>query len=212
MFEFILFLFIYLCLFIGIDILQKRIFSKAIWARKATHISSSVLTFFLPDYFSSNEIYLLAIIFIVFLGITKWKKLLSLHNVKRQTYGELIYPFSVLAMAFIFLPNSELSFKVGILVLGFSDGLAGWIGEKINFGVVSLFNHKKSIGGSIVFFLSTVSIFIIFFGFEPNILLLIGASFVVTIVEFVVIYGFDNLAVPVITGFLVKWLELTSVF
>ncbi len=212
MFYFILFLFIYLCLFIGIDLLQKRIFSETIWSRKATHISSSVLTFFLPDYFSSNEIYLLAIIFIVFLGITKWKKLLSLHNVKRQTYGELIYPLSVLTMAFIFLPNNELSFKVGILVLGFSDGLAGWIGEKINYGVVSLFKHKKSIGGSIAFFLSTFIIFIIFFGFEPNMLLLIGASLVVTLVEFVVIYGFDNLAVPVITGFLVKWLDLTSIF
>ena len=212
MYEFILFLIIYLSLFIGIEILQKLVFNKSIWARKATHILSSIVTFFLPDFFSADEIYLLSLIFIVFLGITKWKKLLSLHNVKRKTFGEIIYPFSVLTMAFLFLPNNEISFKVGILVLGFSDGLAGWIGEKLNYRVISIFKHKKSMGGSITFFLSTFSIFIIFFGIEQNVLHLIGIAVLITIVEFIIIFGFDNLAVPVITGFLIKWLDLTCVF
>tara|TARA_Y100001954_G_C15812273_1_gene605763 strand:+ start:1806 stop:2255 length:450 start_codon:yes stop_codon:yes gene_type:complete len=148
----------------------------------------------------------------VFLGITKWKKLLSLHNVKRQTLGEIIYPFSVLTMAFLFLPNNQLSFKVGILVLGFSDGLAGWIGEKLNYGVVSIFRHKKSFGGSITFFISTCFIFFIFFGIEENILHLFGIAVLITLVEFFMVFGFDNLAVPVITGFFIKWLELTFIF
>ncbi len=212
MYEFILFLLIYLSLFIGIEILQKLIFKKSLWARKATHILSSIVTFFLPDFFSVNEIYLISLIFMVFLGITKWKKLLSLHNVKRQTLGEIIYPFSVLTMAFLFLPNNQLSFKVGILVLGFSDGLAGWIGEKLNYGVVSIFRHKKSFGGSITFFISTCFIFFIFFGIEENILHLFGIAVLITLVEFFMVFGFDNLAVPVITGFFIKWLELTFIF
>ena len=51
-------------------------------------------------------------------------------------------------LCFISLPDNPVAFKIGILVLAVSDGLAGWIGERLNFIPIKVFGNTKSIGGS----------------------------------------------------------------
>ena len=207
--NFIIFLSIFTIIFFGIDLLQKIINEKSKWSRKATHILSGLVVAFFPEFLSSNEIYSLSIFFFFFLLLSKWKNILSLHNVKRKTYGELIYPISIILLNYFFLPNDAYAFKIGILVLAFSDGLAGWIGEKIDYKPIYVFKHKKSIGGSIIFLISTFLIYIAFFGAATEILIpILAVSLILTILEFFVILGFDNLIIPVAAGFLSKVIDM----
>jgi phytol kinase len=207
--NFIIFLSIFTIIFFGIDLLQKIINEKSKWSRKATHILSGLVVVFFPEFLSSNEIYSLSIFFFFFLLLSKWKNILTLHNVKRKTYGELIYPISIILLNYFFLPNDAYAFKIGILVLAFSDGLAGWIGEKIDYKPIYVFKHKKSIGGSIIFLVSTFLIYIAFFGAATEILIpILAVSLILTILEFFVILGFDNLIIPVAAGFLSKVIDM----
>lgn len=207
--NFIIFLSIFTIIFFGIDLLQKIINEKSKWSRKATHILSGLVVVFFPEFLSSNEIFSLSIFFFFFLLLSKWKNILTLHNVKRKTYGELIYPISIILLNYFFLPNDAYAFKIGILVLAFSDGLAGWIGEKIDYKPIYVFKHKKSIGGSIIFLISTFLIYIAFFGAATEILIpILAVSLILTILEFFVILGFDNLIIPVAAGFLSKVIDM----
>ncbi len=198
---FLIFLISFLFLFLTIDFLQKKVFRHVQWSRKATHILSGVLIFPMPMYLGKTQIIWLAVIFSVILAISKWRNILSLHNVYRKTLGEVFYPLSILFLALICLPQYPVAFQSGVLVLAFSDGLTGIVGELWNFRPVKLFNNTKSIGGAIVFFAVTIIIFVGFHGFSiANFYLIIGAAFILTVVEFFLVYGFDNLALPILTA------------
>tara|TARA_X000000950_G_scaffold209902_1_gene252386 strand:+ start:3358 stop:4011 length:654 start_codon:yes stop_codon:yes gene_type:complete len=203
--NFLIFLTIFTIIFFGIDQLQKILNNKSKWSRKATHILSGIVVMFFPEYVSSNEIYALTIFFFFFLLLSKWKNILSLHDVSRISYGEFIYPISIMFLNYFFLPNDAYAFKIGILVLAFSDGLAGWIGEKLDYKPIFILKQKKSIGGSMVFFISTFLIYTSFFGISLELILpVLAVSLALTILEFFVILGFDNLVIPVAAGFLSK--------
>jgi|TARA_B100001094_G_C18177266_1_gene798621 phytol kinase len=203
--NFFIFLTIFTIIFFGIDLIQKFTNHKSKWSRKATHILSGIVVVFFPEFLSSAEIYALTIFFFFFLLVSKWKNILTLHDVSRTTYGELIYPISIFILNYLFLPNDAYAFKIGILVLAFSDGLAGWIGEKIDYQPVFIFQHKKSIGGSMIFFLSTFLIYSSFFGLSLELILpILSVSLALTILEFFVILGFDNLVIPIVAGLLSK--------
>ena len=160
--NFFIFLLIFTIIFFGIDLIQKFTNNKSKWSRKATHVLSGIVVVFFPEFLNSVEIYALTIFFFFFLLVSKWKNILTLHDVSRTTYGELIYPLSILLLNYFFLPNDDYAFIIGILVLAFSDGLAGWIGEKLDYKPIFIFQHKKSIGGSMIFFISTFLIFTFF--------------------------------------------------
>lgn len=203
--NFFIFLVIFTIIFFGIDLIQKFTNNKSKWSRKATHILSGIVVVFFPEFLSSAEIYALTIFFFFFLLVSKWKNILTLHDVSRTTYGELIYPLSILLLNYLFLPNDDYAFKIGILILAFSDGLAGWIGEKLDYKPIFIFQHKKSIGGSMIFFISTFLIFTFFFGISLELILpILTVSLALTILEFFVIFGFDNLVIPIVAGILSK--------
>ena len=203
--NFFIFLVIFTIIFFGIDLIQKFTNNKSKWSRKATHVLSGIVVVFFPEFLNSVEIYALTIFFFFFLLVSKWKNILTLHDVSRTTYGELIYPLSILLMNYFFLPNDDYAFKIGILVLAFSDGLAGWIGEKLDYKPIFIFQHKKSIGGSMIFFISTFLIFTFFFGISFELILpILTISLALTILEFFVIFGFDNLVIPIAAGILSK--------
>ena len=93
-------------------------------------------------------------------------------------------------------------FQISSLVLAVSDGLAGIIGEAWNFHAITIFHNTKSLGGAIVFFLSTISILLIFHGFEVSLIKIVLVSTLLTITEFILYFGSDNLGVPLMTALL----------
>jgi phytol kinase len=201
MISFMLFCLSFIALFLLIDMLQKRVFTGIHWSRKATHIASGLLIFFMPVYLNREQIFWLAFLFVVVLTVSKWKRILSLHNVERKTLGEVFYPASVCILTLICMPDNPRIFQISVLVLAFSDGLTGIVGEALNFGTVKIFRNKKSMGGALTFFLVTCVILIAFHGFTPaNYLIILGASAILTSLEFVLIFGTDNLILPLATA------------
>jgi phytol kinase len=188
-------------LFLMLDLLQKKVLNRIQWSRKATHILSGVVIYFMPLFLSRYEIFWMAMIFVFALSFSKWKTILSLHNVERRTLGEVFYPLSVAILAVFCLPDQTMIFQISILVLAFSDGMAGLVGELWDYRPVIMFRNKKSMGGSICFFVVTCLLFCFFHGFYTELLPgIIAASLFLTIIEFVLVYGFDNLALPLATA------------
>jgi phytol kinase len=196
-----LFFLSFITLFLVIDFLQKKVFTRIYWSRKATHIASGLLIYVLPLYMNRNQIFWLAATFVIILTISKWKKILSLHDVERKTLGEVLYPASICVLTLLCLPLHPKVFRISVLILALSDGFAGIIGEAWNFHTVTLFRNRKSLGGAITFFVVTCLIFIAFHGFTmDNFYLVLGTSVFLTGAEFILTFGTDNLILPVLTA------------
>ena len=199
---FIIFCIALIVLFLIIDILQKRLIRSVAWSRKATHISAGGIIFLMPYWLDCWQIFALGLLFALMLIVSKRKKLLSLHGVKRKTWGEIFYPVSISLLSLICLPGNSRVFQISCLVLAVSDGLAGIVGEAWNFYTVTMFHNKKSLGGAITFFLSTLTILLLFHGPETPFLRLVFISLMLTITEFLLFFGSDNIGIPILTALL----------
>ncbi|MBN1951042.1 MAG: hypothetical protein JW801_07550 [Bacteroidales bacterium] len=185
-------------MFFLLDILQKKVFTGRAWSRKATHVLSGLLVIPMPEYLGRGQIIFLAGCFLLLLLVSRWKQILSIHEVDRFTIGEILYPISIGILALMCLPEDPAAFRVSTLLLAFSDGFAGIFGELLNFKPIKLGKNTKSIGGSLTFLLTSLGILLIFHGFSVDTIVLYSAVAIgLTLLEFFMIYGFDNLTVPV---------------
>lgn len=90
--------------------------------------------------------------------------------------------------------------------MGISDALAGLVGEKFGKHYVKFFGNKKSLEGSLVFFLSSLALTVLFvptFGYN-----LLFIPLILTFTEFCLIYGLDNFILPLAGAFLLQYFLL----
>ncbi len=123
--------------------------------------------------------------------------------IKRISLGVLFFPVSLVLNALLFLPNNIAAFVFGFLVLTFSDSLASIFGKK--FGKKRFVtSHEKTILGSLVFFLSTFLLLVIFSLFVSPLLLwkIFIISSALTIIEYFFVFGLDNIVLPVFAAYL----------
>jgi phytol kinase len=112
---------------------------------------------------------------------------------------------------------------LGILVLGWGDGLASIVGERTGSGILKVLGNRKSLAGSATMFVAssfvTLAFFLVFA--LPNEALVAGGlvasigtaatvtvgvlatALVATVVELVTPFGLDNLTVPIVTALFV---------
>ncbi len=196
---------IFFVLFGLIEILQRWIKIKHELTRKLAHIFSGVIILFLPNFLSAEEIVLLAVVFAVFLCISKYFGLLSsIHKIDRKTLGEVYFPLGIGISAFFFLPSHVLAFQFGILVLTFADSLAGIIGETFGNHRIAFLANKKSLEGTSAFFITTFLI-IYFLEFpQPSFLFLpaLTTTILLTSVEVLLFAGLDNLFLPILATYI----------
>lgn len=193
------------CLIVSNEFIKRR-FSLPIYiTRKIAHFGGALIAFLSPLFLSQKEIILLSLIFAVVLFLTRRTKFFSsIQGVDRDTLGEVFLPMGVALCAFFFLPAEIKSFQFGILVMGVSDGLAGLIGEGFGRRYFKLFNSRKSIEGTCVFFLTSFVLTVLFASnFDYRILVI---PLILTIVEFFLEYGLDNLALPILGAYLIHFL------
>jgi phytol kinase len=192
-----------------IEILKRFFNLPGELSRKLAHIASAFVVFFLPYFLGKWQIVLLISSFVLLLSISKWFNILkSLHSIKRKTWGEIFLPIGVGASAILFLPDNLMAFQFGILAMGFSDGLAGILGKKFGKCSYNLFGAKKTYFGSLVFFVVTFIIFMLFANVGiymiPKAIL---ASTLLTVTEAIFNYGSDNLAIPVLGAYIIMFLR-----
>jgi dolichol kinase len=194
-----------LCLVVSNELIKRRFSLPVYLTRKIAHFGAALIAFLSPFFLNLREIILISIIFAIVLFLTRRTSFFSsIHGVKRNTLGEVFLPIGVLLCALFFLPQDIKSFQFGILIMGVSDGLAGLIGEGFGKHYFKLFNSRKSIEGTCIFFITSLALTYLFVsGFDYRILVV---SLFLTIVEFFLEYGLDNLALPILGACLIHFL------
>ncbi len=174
-------------------------------ARKLIHVLGGVSVAFWPYFMSFQMIQLLSLALLIGIGISyRFRILGSIHDVRRSTKGELIYPIGIGICAL--LTQDSWIFTAAILHLAVADGLAAVIGAKWGRRTkYRLGPLHKSLLGTGAFFIASLLIITISYALlggqqlmNASSLALLGIAGLATVVENISPYGFDNLAVPVI--------------
>ena len=200
-----------ICLFAITDFIKDRLLIDSNSSRKFVHIASCITVCTFPYTLKNIEIYLICFIFVIITSFTKYKGIFkSIHSVNRITFGAEAYPVGVLIATYYFLPLDKTAFIYGILVGGFSDSMASVIGKYYGYREIVVFGQKKSLGGSLSFFITTVIIsysIIFILGIEMNIISILIIAFILTLAELVQTFGLDNVTIPVLSGMTLNYFK-----
>lgn len=182
------------------EYLKRKFLVPSYISRKIAHLGSAVIGFFTPYYLDRFQILVLCLVFILCLFYTRRTNILSsIQKIDRKTWGEIFLPLGIAVSALIFLPSEKSAFQFGILVMGFSDGIAGLLGE--SFGRHFLISkYRKSTEGTVAFFLISLTLILIFarnFNLET-----VFVALVLTLAEFLLSRGLDNVILPVLSSYL----------
>lgn len=177
--------------------------------RKLVHTFVGVFVAFWPFFLSWRQIQMLSLAFLVVVLISiKLNVFGSIHAVKRNAMGEVLFAMIIGILAFI--STDEWIFTAAMLHLSLADGLAAVIGlaygDKNSYKVLG---ETRSLAGSLTFFF-TSSIIMLFYTIAGDAdysgMSLIGLPAIATIAENFAIKGTDNLIIPLLVAF-----TLTSV-
>jgi len=200
-----IFLLLSLALLGGIEIAKRQFSLSPNITRKVTHVGAALIAVASPFFLSKILIVLSCLFFATLMLVGRRSTLFSsIQDIKRNTFGEVFLPLGEALSAIVFLPQGIREFQFGVLVMGISDALAGLIGERFGNHHVAILGNRKSIEGSLAFFLSTLCITFLFFPVFSYPLILI--PLLLTFVELVLGNGFDNLALPIIGALLLKYI------
>ena len=200
-------LILYSFVFVGSEIAYRWFHLPFLFSRKMAHILGSIVSFFLPCLMSNISAFYVGLFFTLVIFISKKNYIFkSIHDKKGLSIGEVVYPLGIAVSALVVWPISIIAYQGSCLVLGLSDGLAGYIGNiygKRNYSVVG---GNKTIEGSAIFFLFTIIIFMTYYLlYAVNISVSgVASLFIyamgVTLIESIFSCGWDNLVIPITAG------------
>jgi dolichol kinase len=217
---------IFLLLFLAIIVAAQFMYKASVdteKSRKFVHVSGGILSLFLP-YFIDSHWYVLGLCSIAFLTLLiTWirKDLPGIHKTKRKSVGSVIFPIPVYICFAVDLEprDTHIGFYLPVLLLTFSDTIAEWSGKKWGKYGPAFFGGKKTLIGSLFFFVSAVLLILgvmiytdnwtITFTLNDLYPVLIIAS-VATVAELVSMNGWDNLTVPlsVLAVIWIMWMNV----
>lgn len=168
--------------------------------RKAVHIGVGTLVLIaIQSFHSLIPLIILSGIFCVvnplsqILGITR-----GIHGVERETLGTFFFPLAVLINTLIFGQNRTL-LTYSLLPMFYGDALATIVGKRMP--LLKFNSLTKSLGGFLTLLIFTFSVISIGFrGYSLFIIFLISVA--VAVAELSATGGFDNFAIPAVTGLL----------
>ncbi len=169
-------------------------------ARKSIHITHALIIGSWP-FFTNYKIVIAAEVFSfgMVLLARVFKLFGPLREVKRLSWGEFFFPLAVIIMAL--LEPSQWLFLAAVLHFGLADGLAAIIGSRVKKGHYIIFGHRKSVVGTMVFWLVSLAIVSWFLygqsGLDPQFWpVVITISTITAIIENISPWGSDNFTVP----------------
>lgn len=179
--------------------------------RKMVHMGGGMISAFLPFWINWPEAIVIFFILFFLVLITKKIKLFNgIHKDYKWALGAPLFPIGLLISALIYWPINPLIFQGSALILGFSDGLAGLVGQLYGVKKYRLIGGEKSYLGSLACGLTSLTIFLTFAllsGFVLNdlIISLLGAI-TIALMEGIVGKGKDNLILPLAGGLFLYFL------
>lgn len=171
--------------------------------RKLVHILVGMFVAFWPFFLSWREIQLLSLGFLVVVLVSiKLNLFGSIHAVKRNAIGEVLFAVVIGLLAFI--STSEWIFAAAMLHLSLADGLAAIVGLAYGeHNSYRIMGRTKSLAGSLAFFFASVAImfwYIAFSGSDYGIVTLLWLPVAATIAENLSGEGTDNLVIPLLVA------------
>lgn len=181
--------------------------------RKFVHLAGGFIALSFGFLFHSHWIVLLLCGgFALVIYLTKkigW--LQSVHDIKRHSTGGIYYPIAIyLTFLYASIVNEPVFYFIAILVLAVSDSTAALIGSSYGIKFYRVEEEKKTIEGSIIFFLSTFMIVHLCLLLMTDIgrlectLTALYLSILVTSFEAVSLGGADNIIIPVGTLYILS--------
>lgn len=196
-------IFVFLIL-LGSELYWRKREAHNEFSRKFVHITVGSFVASWPWFLSWQQIQWLSIAFILVVSISKYLHVFkSIHSVQRPTYGELCFALAVGTVPFI--THDKWIFMTALLVMSLADGFAAVVGERFGKQSYLVFGHKKSLIGSMTFFLVAIGLLIAYtkladVAIAAPILLVMAAG--ATFIENFAVKGLDNLVIPVFIALL----------
>ncbi len=176
-------------------------------SRKSIHMAIGTYAAFWPFYLTFTQIRVLSIASIVVMSVSlRFNIFKAIHEVDRASWGELLAVLSIAILAFV--TTNKWLFAASMLQMALADGLAALAGLKFGRGnSYKVFGSQKSLVGSLIFFLTSILILIIFHGLGHigHLLSYLGlTSLIATLLENLGVKGLDNLFVPLVVLLLIS--------
>ena len=201
--------------FIAIIIISAKFFvkDKSEASRKYIHILLCNW-WFIAMYFFDHPIWasFVPFTFIIINYLSYKKNLIDVMEREQQDgLGTVYYAISLFVLviySFGIIHNPAVGL-IGILVMGYGDGLAAVIGQTIPSRKYQIGDAKKSVAGSLTMFVISfiiISLFLVSNNVEFWQIKAILLSVVITILEAVSIKGTDNIVVPILTSLFLTFL------
>ncbi len=200
--------YLYVISILGIaTLLHKRAYLKEEGSRKLVHILSANW-WLIAMYYFDNYIYasIAPFTFIILNYISHKNDLVkAVERSDKSGFGTVYYAISLFILALItFSPlSTPYVGAVGILIMGYGDGLAALIGKRFATSFFQIGNAYKSLVGTVAMFMVSFSITWLIgyaqFGIFPLYKALLIAC-IATIAELFAPNGLDNLSVPLLSS------------
>lgn len=196
-----LFIILSSALLAAVEILKRKSVVSNDLSRRLAHVGAGVINIAAPLFVSHVAIIVVNVIFAGLLLVTRnTKHFSSIQTTSRKTYGDVYFPLGIIVAAVVLLPDHATAFQYGVAIMGISDALAGFVGERWGRKSISILNNLKTLTGAAVFYVTSL---VITFIFTPQFLPVIFVlPLVLTVVEFPLVYGLDNLVLPIVAGLL----------
>tara|TARA_Y100001968_G_scaffold308313_1_gene326956 strand:+ start:2678 stop:3331 length:654 start_codon:yes stop_codon:yes gene_type:complete len=200
----------WLFLVIGAAILSRKIAPNAKeLSRKIVHIGTGpvILLAWYLDVSKSLAVCFACLITFVLIINNKLLFINTFEDISRQSFGTIIYAFSITILLIWLWPNNAAAVNAGILVMAFGDGAAGLIGPRVKSPSWLVFNQRKSISGTFAMAITSFIVLLFIsniFGLTLSISKLIVLSILAVLFEQIGPWGIDNLTVPL--GIAFGWL------
>ena len=159
--------------------------------RKAVHALTAAVVAYMTSFLSLDEIAFISVLFFIFFVITRkqniWK---SLFQIKRRSYGEIMFAAGVILAALI--AQDERTFVGAVLIMGFADPLAAIIGQRYRKAHILI--GSKTIEGTAVFFLTAA--FLLGACGVADLFPALAIAAALAFAELISMDGWDNVTVP----------------
>ena len=148
------------------------------------------------------------IVFIVLNYLSYKRQLITAMDAEetRGNLGTVYFPISLLVVVLMTYGLGVPLYvgAIGILVMGYGDGLASLLGVHFGRAQTTLFRSSKSLVGSVTMFVAsslvTLTVVALTPGYAgPLVLAALLTGLVATVIEYVTPLGLDNLSVPILT-------------
>lgn len=188
--------------------------------RKFVHLGAGLISLSFAYVFKSPITLLVMLMgFVAAMTFGKrWHLMTAVHGVERRSAGDLLHPLAIfITYLFAMKFDKPHFYAIAIAVLSVSDSLAALIGKSYGFKLYEVEEDRKSIEGSIIFFLSTFLIVHLTLLLATDIdrtgsvLAALLIAVLATASEAVALDGADNLVVPVGTLFVLMKITRQSI-